>query len=122
MRPVIQWGVTLVSVVTVAGAMLATTLPVGAAYRVAAASVALLILPGLVWSWLLLPPARTASAADWVERLGLSFGLSLALVPVGLLLTNGLGISLTAQTISLFLGAVTMLPILILAVRRTRHA
>lgn len=122
MHPTILWGLTLVGVVAVAGAALSVTLPVAAAFRVAAASVALLILPGLTCSLLVMPLGRTATAADWVQRLGLAFGLSLAIVSVVLLVLNRLGVRLTALSVIVSLAGVTVFPLLVRLVRRAPKA
>lgn len=51
-------------------------------------SVFVLFIPGLIWSFAFFPKK---DEIDWIERIALSFGLSIALVPLVVFYANFLG-------------------------------
>lgn len=62
--------------------------------RIVVGSVYVLFAPGLAWSFIFFPRVRPIEAPketpgiDWIERVAISFGLSVALVPLSVFFLN----------------------------------
>ena len=75
----------------------------------------ILFVPGFSWSYLLFKRDRI----DWVERIALSVGISIALVPLAVLWFNflfGMGISLLS--VSLLVCFLTVIPLVYFRINR----
>lgn len=70
-------------------------------------SIFMLFLPGFALSWLFFPQK---SEIDWVERIALSFGLSIAVVPLAVFCLNLLfGARIDFQNIAIIVAAITII-------------
>lgn len=94
--------------------------------RIVLGSVYVLVMPGLAWSFLFFPKTRAldsgkdAPGIDWIERGALSFGLSIALVPLTVfLLTYFLDVPLTTGNAVLIVLVLTLAPLGYLYLDRT---
>lgn len=101
------------------GALEILRIVVGAAY--------VLIAPGLAWSFVFFPASRRLDAAegaegiDWLERGAISFGLSIALVPIPVFfLSTFFGVRLSAWSAAAVVTGITLAAVGILAYRRYR--
>ena len=71
------------------------------AYRIVFGSVYVLFLPGFVLSYIFFPQTKSFNeenkkgAIDWIERIALSFALSIAVVPLAIFYLNLAGIKIT---------------------------
>ena len=83
-----------------------TSLGIGQSIRVVFGGFYMLFLPGFVLSYVFFPKTRRFDASesgkeknkqeiDWIERIALSFALSIAVVPLGIFYLNLLGIRIT---------------------------
>lgn len=75
-----------------------------------------LFVPGFAWSFIFFPKRKI----DWIERIALSFGLSIALVPLSVFWFNWLfhvGISLLNT--SLIILGLTVIPIFYILISRS---
>jgi uncharacterized membrane protein len=84
-------------------------------FRVFLGSIFVLFLPGFVWSFLFFEKGKI----DWIERAALSFGLSLALVPLTVFWLNFLfNMKVTWFNTMLVVSALIALPLIYLLIRR----
>lgn len=75
----------------------------------------LLFLPGFVWSHAIFPRKEI----DWAERVALSFGLSIAIVPLTVFWLNWMfGIKITLISSGLTVALLTLIPATYILVRR----
>ena len=78
--------------------------------RIIFGSIFVLFLPGLSWSFLFF----NKNEIDWVERIALSFGLSIALVPLTVFWLNYLfKIKINLLNVSLTVATLIVMPIII---------
>lgn len=89
---------------------------VGASFRIVFGSVYVLFLPGFILSYVFF--SKTAKSEnkekgtiDWIERIALSFGLSIAIVPLAVFYLNLIGVS-----INLLNSFLTILGIIIICI------
>jgi uncharacterized membrane protein len=61
-------------------------------FRIVFGSIYVLFLPGFVISFIFFP--KTSDSIDWIERIALSFALSIAIVPLVVFYLNLLGIKI----------------------------
>lgn len=94
--------------------------------RIVLGSLYVLVTPGLAWSFVFFPKtrpldsSRDAAGIDWIERAALSFGLSIALVPLTVfLLTYFLKVPLTTGNAVLIVLFLTLAPLGYLFLERT---
>jgi uncharacterized membrane protein len=88
------------------------------ALRLVVGAVFVLVVPGLAWTFLFFPQTRPIDAPrerdgiDWLERVALAFGLSIALVPITVFLLNYfLKVPLNVATAMLIVLALTAAPV-----------
>jgi len=75
----------------------------------------ILLLPGLAWSYVFF----SRKDINWVERIALSFGLSIALVSLAVFLLNKLfGVGINLLTFALVVVSLTALAIALAFLRR----
>ncbi len=70
-------------------------------------SIFVLFLPGLAWSYLFF----NRNEIDWIERIALSFGLSIALVPLTVFWLNYIfKVKINLLNVSVIILALTLIP------------
>ena len=75
-----------------------------------------LFVPGFAWSYVFF----TKKNIDWIERVALSFGLSIALVPLCVFWLNFLlHVKITLLNTSLIVCGLTAIPVVYIIIRRT---
>ena len=86
--------------------------------RLVAGSLYVLIAPGLAWSFVFFPKVRPLDAPkgepglDWIERVAVAFGLSIALVPSAMLLLGYfLKLPMTTLSVVLVVAALSLVPL-----------
>ncbi len=76
----------------------------------------ILFLPGFVWSFIFL----NKKSIDWVARIAISFGLSIAIVPATVFWLHWLlHLRISTLNVGLIAGALTILPACCLFLKRT---
>lgn len=84
--------------------------------RIILGTLFVLFAPGFVWSYVFF--AR--KTIDWIERVAISFGLSIALVPISLFWLNWLfHMKLTLLNASLTVGGLAVLAIISLIIKKS---
>ncbi|MBO8183457.1 MAG: DUF1616 domain-containing protein [Archaeoglobus sp.] len=84
--------------------------------RIIVGSIYVLFLPGLVWSFVFFNKGEI----DWIERIALSFGLSIALVPLSVFWMNYLfKIKINIINVSIIIAILILVPLIYL-VRKLR--
>ena len=87
--------------------------------RIVFGSVYVLFLPGFIISFIFFPKTQDSDAKeegekgsiDWIERIALSFALSISIIPLAVFYLNLIGIKINAITYSLFfLKSVSPIP------------
>lgn len=96
--------------------------------RLVVGSLFVLLAPGLAWSFVLFPlgrrmdAPREAPGIDWIERVAIAFGLSIALVPLSIFLLNYfLKVPVNTWSVALIVLVLTLAPIGYLYVQRRRR-
>lgn len=97
---------------------LAFRLPLLEAARIGFGAPFLLLVPGLAWSLALFP----GQEVDALERAVLSFGFSIATVPLSVFVANRLGLTINALTILILSLVITAAALIVAAVRARRAA
>lgn len=97
-----------------------SSLGLGESFRIVYGSLYVLFLPGFILSYIFFPKTKneeekyaeeTDKGIDWIERIALSFALSIAVVPLVIFYLNLIGL-----TISLINSFFTILAIIIISV------
>ena len=84
--------------------------------RIFFGSVFILFLPGFAWSYIFFAKKNI----DWIERVALSFGLSIALVPLSVFWLNWLfQVKITLLNTSLIVCGLTVIPAVYTFARRS---
>lgn len=84
--------------------------------RIFFASVFILFVPGFAWSYVFFARKNI----DWIERVALSFGLSIALVPLTVFWLNWLfQVKITLLNTSLIVCGLTAIPVAYVLIRRS---
>ncbi|MBI2868702.1 MAG: DUF1616 domain-containing protein [Chloroflexi bacterium] len=85
------------------------------ALRIFPGAVFVLLVPGLAWSYVFF----RGKTIDWLERAALSFGLSVALVPITVFWLNFLfHMKITVLSTSLTIGGLTLAALACLVVKK----
>jgi len=101
-------------------------IPLINSFRIVFGSLYLLFLPGFILTYIFFPKTkefskeRQKNSIDWIERIALSFGLSIAIVPLTVFYLNLLGIKITFINTFLIILAIVIILSIILAVRLKR--
>lgn len=75
-----------------------------------------LFVPGFTWSYIFF----ASKNIDWIERVALSFGLSIALVPLTAFWLNWLfQVRISLLNTSLIIGGLTAIPVVYILIRRS---
>ena len=70
-------------------------------------SIIVLFLPGFVLTWVFFPKE---TEMDWIERIVLAFGLSIAVVPLLMFYLNSLfGIEINIQNVAIIVAVITLI-------------
>jgi len=86
------------------------------AIRIFSGSVFILFVPGFAWSYIFFARKNI----DWIERVALSFGLSIALVPISIFWLNWLfQIKITFLSTFITVCSLTVLPIAYIFAKRS---
>ena len=84
--------------------------------RIFFGSAFILFVPGFAWSYIFFARKNT----DWIERVALSFGLSIALVPLAVFWLNWLfHVEVTLLNVSLITCGLTAIPAVYILIRRS---
>ena len=73
---------------------LASSLGIGESFRIVFGSVYVLFLPGFLLTFIFFPMKRE-KGIDWIERIALSFALSIAVVPLVVFYLNLVGLKIS---------------------------
>ena len=74
--------------------------------RIIIGSIFVLFIPGFALSWLFFPKK---TEIDWIERIALAFGLSIAVVPLTIFYLNYIfGVKINIQNVTLTIAAITI--------------
>lgn len=95
-----------------------TTLNYLEAFRIIFGSVYVLFLPGFIFTYVFFPKTRETKekgSIDWIERIALSFALSIAVVPLIIFYLNLAGIPI--NTLNSFLTILGIIIILVITLR-----
>lgn len=74
---------------------LASSLGVGESFRIVFGSVYVLFVPGFIFTFVFFPLRK--GGVDWMERIALSFALSIAIVPLAVFYLNLAGLRISAM-------------------------
>lgn len=93
------------------------------ALRIVFGSIYVLFLPGFVISYIFFPRKETDSKKiDWIERIALSFALSIAIVPLAVFYLNLIGLKINLLNSFLTILVILIISGVILVLRkRKRH-
>jgi len=94
-----------------------TSLTLAESIRVVSGSLYALFLPGFVLSFLFFK----YSEIDWIERIALSFALSIAIVPLAVFYLNLIGIKINLLNSSLIILGIIIISLIILYFRSRKH-
>src|SRR3989344_4435347 len=100
--------------------------------RIVFGSVYVLFLPGFIISFIFFPKTQDSDAKeegekgsiDWIERIALSFALSISIIPLAVFYLNLIGIKINAINVSFIVLGVIAVSLAILAIkikRRNKH-
>lgn len=79
-------------------------------------SIFILFMPGFAWSYVFFPRKNI----DWIERVALSFGLSIALVPLAVFWVNFVfHVGIRLLNTSLVVCGLTAIPVVYILIRRS---
>jgi len=82
--------------------------------RIIVGSIYVLFLPGLVWSFVFF----NKKEIDWIERIALSFGLSIALVPLSVFWMNYLfKVKINLINVSIVIAILILFPMIYLLLK-----
>jgi uncharacterized membrane protein len=84
------------------------------AFRIIFGSVYVLFLPGFILTFVFFPIHKEI---DWIERIALSFALSIAVVPLIVFYLNLIGLKISTLNTTLTIAGIIMLEIVILAIQ-----
>lgn len=79
----------------------------------ASAALFVLFLPGLSWSFVLFDKEQI----DILERIAISFGLSMGMLPISILSLNLAGLTINVVNVSIVLAVLTAVPVAFILVR-----
>lgn len=93
--------IALISLLVLGAAVivLAQAVPLPSAVRIVVALPYLLFLPGFIWTFVFIK--KNQPGIDWIERLALSFALSLFVLPIVAFVLNRFGVPITTTSIFL---------------------
>jgi uncharacterized membrane protein len=101
-RKYISFGAVVATLIVIALAIWIAT-PTGflEAFRIVFGSVYVLFLPGFLVTWIIFPKttsfgSHASGGIDWLERIALSFALSIAIVPLVVFYLNLVGLKISA--------------------------
>ena len=83
-------------------------------FRIVFGSVYVLFLPGFIISFIFFPKTNEKKGIDWLERIALSFALSIAIVPLVVFYLNLAGIKITLLSTSLIILGIIIVSVIIL--------
>lgn len=95
-------------------------------FRIVFGSVYVLFLPGFIISFIFFPKtkeldSKEENAIDWLERIALSFALSIAIVPLVVFYLNLIGIKINLLNTSLIIAGIMLISIIILWIKQKRQ-
>jgi len=103
-------GITIIALLIISG-ILTIFIPFLQALRIVFGSVYVLFLPGFILTYIFFPKKLNKNERiDWIERIALSFALSIAIVPLLMFYLNKIGIK-----INLLNSFLTILVIIIIS-------
>ncbi len=110
----IKTGITAIVILAILSAALGIKTGFLASFRIVFGSVYVLFLPGFIISFIFFPKKDI----DWIERIALSFALSIAIVPLVVFYLNLIGIKINLLNTSLIIAGIIAVSLLILKWRK----
>lgn len=113
-----------VGILLIISIVLGFFLPFLQALRIVFGSVYVLFLPGFIISYIFFPRAKGLNeekSIDWIERIALSFALSIAIVPLVIFYLNLIGIKINLLNSSLVILAVILISSIILVYKKKKN-
>jgi len=94
-------------------------------FRIVFGSVYVLFLPGFILSFVFFPKTRSSDSKDkgsidWLERIALSFALSIAVVPLAVFYLNLIGVGINVLNSFLTILGVVVISLVLVYWRRKR--
>lgn len=86
--------------------------------RIVIGSFFLLVVPGLVWSFVFFPAAKLESSLDWTSRIILALGLSMAIIPLAIFFASKTGMAIATKNIVITASIVIIAGLATLFVQR----
>lgn len=109
-----------VALLAIATLALAIIVPIERSARIITGGTFVIISPGLIWSFIIFRDSSHGRDTNWILRLILAIGLSMALVPLVILIGYGLGIKITTTAIIFETALLHLLGLGILAFEKFR--
>ena len=123
----ISLGIVLALVLISIAITLFAHLPMLDSLRIVFGSIFVLFLPGFVISYIFFPKTKEfeskseeKGAVDWIERIALSFALSIAIVPLAVFYLNLIGVKINFLNSFLTILAIILISGIILRIRKKK--
>jgi len=95
-------------------------------FRIVFGSVFVLFIPGFIISYIFFPKTKSfgdeADGIDWIERIALSFALSIAIVPLAVFYLNLIGVKINLLNSSLIILGIIIISLIILYFKNKKSA
>ena len=89
--------------------------------RIVFGSIFVLFLPGFIITYIFFPKSEKEKGIDWIERIALSFALSIAIVPLAVFYLNLIGVKINLLNSFLtILGIMLISGIILILIRKYR--
>lgn len=103
-----------------------TPLYLSESFRIAFGSVFILFIPGLVISYIFFPNTKSSESSsegiDFLERIALSFALSIAIVPIAVFYTTLIGVKITSISTLVITSLIVIISLGIIYFKRARKS
>lgn len=125
-KPIKYLSIIIIILLSISG-VLSIFMPFLQALRIVFGSVYVLFLPGFILTYIFFPKTKELSfkhkeegRIDWIERIALSFALSIAIVPLVVFYLNKIGIKINFLNSFLTISFIIIISIIILIYRNKR--
>jgi len=117
MKTKIKYGLLVIGALALISVILGLVIGFLESFRIVFGAVYVLFLPGFIISFIFFPKTNEKKGIDWLERIALSFALSIAIIPLVVFYLNLAGIRINLLNTSLIILGVIAVSLVILKFR-----
>ena len=117
MKTKIKYGLLVIGALALISVILGLVIGFLESFRIVFGAVYVLFLPGFIISFIFFPKTNEKKEIDWLERIALSFALSIAIIPLVVFYLNLAGIRINLLNTSLIILGVIAVSLVILKFR-----